>query len=332
MGAVGTTVSVIIPCYNEEGTLRELYERVQAQFALLQLKGEIVFVDDGSTDRSRAILRELAAADPDCRIIAFRRNSGKAAALQTGFAVARGEFVLTMDADLQDDPVEIPRFLEALQRADVVSGWKAIRHDPIGKTLPSRVFNAVVREVTGVKLHDMNCGFKGYRRQVVREVTLYGELHRFIPALAAARGFTIEELVVTHHPRRSGKSKYGWERFIRGLFDLVTVNYLNKYRFRPLHLFGSIGLLCILFSVALGALLSIYLTKAFGPPPPWHFFVWLFDAAVFTLGPVFIGLGMLAEGNLAAQFDRYPPPPIAECINLTDAKTSTAPGEVTHAG
>ncbi|MHB9025869.1 MAG: glycosyltransferase family 2 protein [Armatimonadota bacterium] len=331
MSASRPAVSVIIPCYNEEGTLRELYERIRAQFAQLELRGEIIFIDDGSTDGSRDIQRELATADPDCKVIAFRRNSGKAAALQVGFAAARGNYVLTMDADLQDDPVEIPRFLEALQRSDVVSGWKAIRHDPLGKTLPSRIFNAVVREVTGVKLHDMNCGFKGYRRQVVREVTLYGELHRFIPALAAARGFTVEELVVTHHPRRCGISKYGWERFVRGFFDLLTVNYLMKYRLRPLHYFGGIGLMCILFSLVLGAVLSLFLTiPKLYPPPPWHFYMWLFDAALFTMGPVFIGLGLLAESNLAAHFERYPPPPIAEVINVTDA--DAAPDEAAHAG
>ena len=322
-------VSVVIPCYNEVGTLSELHARIRAEFAELGVAAEILFIDDGSTDGSREQLRALAGMDPDCRVITFRRNSGKAAALQVGFEAARGEYILTLDADLQDDPHEIPRFLEALQRVDVVSGWKAHRHDPVGKTLPSRLFNATVRHVTGVQLHDMNCGFKGYRRAVLREVRLYGELHRFIPALAAARGFRIGELVVTHHARRSGVSKYGWERFLRGFFDLLTVRYITKYRFRPLHLFGSIAVGLFVFSLALGACLSLYLTvPQLSPPPPWHFYMWLLDAAFFTMSPLLLAMGMLAEGQLAASFALQPAPPIAECLNFP---TAADPAEVRHA-
>lgn len=324
MPAIEPTVSVIIPCFNEEGTVRELYSQVRAEFSQLALRAELIFIDDGSTDRTRELLRELAATDPDCRVVVFRRNSGKAAALQVGFRMARGEYILTMDADLQDDPHEIPRFLEALQRVDLVSGWKENRLDPLGKTLPSRLFNATVRRVTGVPLHDMNCGFKGYRRQVVQEVSLYGEMHRYIPALAAARGFRIEELAVTHHPRRSGVSKYGWERFLRGFFDLLTVAYLTKYRTRPLHLFGSIGLGCFLAAIAFGVSLSLYFTADEVNRSSWALLLWLVTGSLFTLGPVLMAIGLIAEGQLATLFRQTPPPPIAERINVTTDEATYA--------
>ncbi|HEX2951970.1 MAG TPA: glycosyltransferase family 2 protein [Armatimonadota bacterium] len=324
MSAIEPTVSVIIPCYNEEGSLHELYRRVRDEFTKLSLRAELIFIDDGSTDGTRAILREFAASDEDCRVIVFRRNSGKAAALNVGFRVARGEFILTMDADLQDDPAEIPRFLEALQRTDLVSGWKFNRLDPLGKTLPSRLFNATVRHVTGVQLHDMNCGFKGYRRQVVQEVSVYGELHRYIPALAAARGFRIEELAVTHHPRRTGVSKYGWERFTRGFFDLLTVVYITKYRTRPLHLLGNWALGSVLVGIIFGVGLSTYLN--FMRPTTWHYFLWLITGSLLTIGPLLLAIGLIAEGNLASTLHNVPQPPVAERINFP------AIDEVTHAG
>ncbi len=319
------TVSVVIPCYNEVGTLRELHTQLREVFTQLDIAAEILFIDDGSTDGSREALRELAAADADCRVIAFRRNCGKAAALDVGFRAARGEFVLTMDADLQDDPLEIPRFLAALQDVDVVSGWKATRHDPAGKTLPSRLFNATVRQVTGVKLHDMNCGFKGYRRQVLQEVTLYGELHRFIPALAAARGFRIGELIVTHHPRRSGVSKYGWERFVRGLLDLITVFYLTRYRYRPLHFFGGIGIGLSLFGLIYSLVLSAF--GGYYRQSDWRSFFWMIAFTSFIIGPLLVAIGLIAESQLAAGLRQLPEPPVVERINLPQAA-----GEVDHAG
>ena len=323
MSASEIAVSVVIPVFNEEGALPELYQRVRAQFVLLDLRAELLFIDDGSTDGSRAIIKEFAVLDPDCRLIAFRRNCGKAVALQLGFQAARGRYVLTMDADLQDDPNEIPRFLDALQRVDLVSGWKATRHDPLGKTLPSRIFNATVRRATGVQLHDMNCGFKGYRREVLREVTLYGELHRFIPALAAARGFSIEELVVTHHPRTTGVSKYGWERIPRGFFDLLTVVYLTKYRMRPLHFLGGAGLLSFFIGVIGGLLLSTYLWVTGNYP---YLLLDTLDIALLAAGPILLGVGLIAEGQLAATFAQAPPPPVVETVNFP------ASDEVTHAG
>jgi glycosyltransferase involved in cell wall biosynthesis len=330
MSASTIAVSVVIPCFNEEGTLRDLYEQIRAQFVALGLTAEIIFIDDGSTDQSRPMLREMAARDPLCRVILFRRNCGKAAALQVGFAAAQGEVVMTMDADLQDDPQEIPRFLEALREFDVVSGWKATRHDPIGKTLPSKLFNATVRKVTGVKLHDMNCGFKGYRRAVVREVTLYGELHRFIPALAAARGFTVGELAVTHHPRRSGVSKYGWERIIRGFLDLLTVVYLTKYRFRPGHLFGTWGIVSLLgsgvFAVLWGIIGMIGARANSGGIAMLALGSLGLASALLVLGATFLGLGLIAEAVLVSTFRQAPTPPISESLNLSPSD------EVAHAG
>ncbi len=323
MQASEPTVSVVIPCYNEVGSLRELHTRIRAEFTELAIRAEIIFIDDGSKDGSTDLLRELAAGDPDCRVIIFRKNSGKAAALETGFRVARGEIILTLDADLQDDPKEIPRFLDALTRADLVSGWKATRHDPLSKTLPSKLFNATVRNVTGVKLHDMNCGFKGYRRAVVQEMSVYGEMHRFLPALAAARGFRIAELAVTHHPRRSGVSKYGWERIIRGFLDLITVVYITRYRFRPLHLFGTWALGLFAFSILLTAALSIPISMGI-QQPPWYIMPWFLSLACFILAPILLAIGLLAEGVLANTFQQIPPPPIAERLNFAEEVRTNA--------
>jgi glycosyltransferase involved in cell wall biosynthesis len=298
-----------------------LHERLREEFAGLQVEAEIIFIDDGSTDGSRELLHDLAATDPRCRVVLFRRNCGKAAALQTGFRLAEGQYILTLDADLQDDPAEIPKFLAALQQADVVSGWKAERHDPLGKTFPSKIFNAVVRRFTGVNLHDMNCGWKGYRREVVQEITLYGELHRFIPALAASRGFSITEVIVTHHPRRSGKSKYGWERFLRGMLDLLTVVYLMKYRARPLHLMGGLGCMFTLVGLVLIGVLTAIVVSAGSPLPAWHVGLWLLPLALVIIGPVFIATGLLAEALLAHTLSNNPQPPVAEWLN-----THSTPG------
>jgi dolichol-phosphate mannosyltransferase len=243
-------LSIVIPVLNEAESLERLHEELSAVARANQYALQIIFIDDGSTDRSWSKIRALAESDPRVQGIRFRRNFGKAAALSAGFAAARGKYVLTLDADLQDDPAEIPRFLEKLEpNFDVVSGWKQVRHDPWHKVLPSRIFNWMVSTLTGVKLHDHNCGMKCYRREVVREVTLYGEFHRFIPVLAAARGFRIGEIVIQHRARRFGKSKYGIERLIKGFLDLLTVKFITGFGYRPLHLMGSIGLGAFLLGV-----------------------------------------------------------------------------------
>ena len=227
--------SVVIPLFNESGSLRPLMAELVRAFDQRGLGPvEFLFVDDGSHDGSWEVIRSLADRDPRIRAIRFRRNFGKAAALTAGFGAAGGSVVFTLDGDGQDDPAEIPRFLDALGGGlDVVSGWKRTRQDPWHKVGPSRVFNALVSALTGCRLHDHNCGFKAYRAEVLREVRIYGELHRFIPALAHARGFKIGEIEVHHRPRVHGRSKYGVARFLKGLLDLLTVRFLTRFAQRP---------------------------------------------------------------------------------------------------
>ena len=236
-------LSIVIPVLNEEESLAKLHEELSEVADSRGYAMEVIFVDDGSSDRSWEAIQRVAESDPRVRGIRFRRNFGKAAALSAGFAHARGELIMTLDADLQDDPREIPSFLAEMEKdLDVVSGWKKVRHDPWHKVLPSRVFNGMVSRLTGVKLHDHNCGMKCYRREVFDEVRLYGELHRFVPVLAAARGFRVGEVVVNHRARRFGRSKYGVTRFVKGFLDLLTVKFLTGFGQRPQHLLGTLGL------------------------------------------------------------------------------------------
>ena len=235
--------SLVIPVCNEEESLQALYKEIDDVAKSLEAKIELIFVDDGSSDSSWSIIETLAKEDSRVRGVRFRRNFGKAAALDVGFKTATLPIVMTLDADLQDDPREIPDFLRLIDSGlDVVSGWKKQRHDPWHKVLPSRVFNWLVSTLTGVKLHDHNCGMKCYRREIFDEITLYGELHRFIPVLAAARGYKIGEKVVQHRPRKFGKSKYGLNRFIKGFLDLLSVKFVTGYGQRPQHLLGTFGL------------------------------------------------------------------------------------------
>jgi len=250
-------ISVIVPILNERDNLPELYERLTGTLTDLNRAYEIVFVDDGSSDGSADLCRSLVQLNPCVTLVELRRHFGKATALQVGFQVAKGDVIITMDGDLQDDPVEIPRFLEALEGGvDLVSGWKKTRQDPITKTLPSKFFNLVTSIMTGIKLKDFNCGFKAYRREVVESLDLYGELHRYIPVLAHANGFRIGEIAVNHRPRCYGKSKYSFERFLRGAFDLLTVLFLGSFKRRPLHLFGLIGMAFC----AVGFTIDLYLS------------------------------------------------------------------------
>lgn len=237
-------LSLVIPVFNERESLAALFAEIAEVAKSLDERVEVILVDDGSKDGSWEAIREMAAADDRVRGIRFRRNFGKAAALQAGFQSTRGAIVMTLDADLQDDPHEIPNFLSTIRGGlDVVSGWKKLRLDPWHKVFPSRVFNRLVGWMTGVHLHDHNCGFKAYRAEVLREVQLYGELHRFVPILAAGRGFQVGELVIHHRPRKFGRSKYRWQRFVKGFLDLFTVHFLTKFGRRPQHLLGSYGLL-----------------------------------------------------------------------------------------
>jgi dolichol-phosphate mannosyltransferase len=298
-------ISIVIPVYNEKESLVVLHEEIVQTAQRANLDLEIVFVDDGSTDGSWEVIAALAHDHPAVRGIRFRRNFGKAAALSAGFHAARGDIILTLDADLQDDPAEIPRFLEALaQGRDVVSGWKKKRHDPWHKVGPSRVFNFLVSWLTGVKLHDHNCGMKCYRAAIFREVRLYGELHRFIPVLAAARGFKVGEIEINHRRRRFGHSKYGVRRFVKGFLDLLTVKFLTGFGQRPQHLLGSIGLVSFLA----GAVGMIYLAVT------WFIRLWdetaflpLHDRPLLTysVAALLLGAQMMSIGFLAEMITAY---------------------------
>ena len=284
-------LSILIPIFNEEATLRPLHQRLQE--TLVEEPFEVIFIDDGSVDRSRLILAELALQDDRVRVISFARNFGKSRALAAGFRESRGEIVITLDADLQDDPAEIPKLLALIDRGyDLVSGWKRDRRDPFSKVMPSRCFNWLTARLTGIRLHDFNCGFKAYRRQVVEQLQIYGELHRFIPALAYWQGFRVAEVPVVHHPRRSGVSKYGPGRFLAGFFDLFTVLFLTRFKDKPLHLFGSIGLICL----ASGFAINLYLSWIWlGGQPIGTRPLLQLGILLMVMGIQFGSIGLLAE-------------------------------------
>ena len=250
-------ISVVVPLLDEEHTLATLYAEIATGLEAHNDEFEVVFVDDGSTDGSMSVLTRLHDEVPNVVVVHLRRNFGKAAALQAGFIEARGDVIVTIDADLQDDPTEIPKLLAKLDEGfDLVSGWKTRRNDPFLRRAFSRVFNWATGAVSGVHLHDVNCGLKAYRAEVLHGIRIYGELHRFIPVLAAYRGFRIAEIPVNHRARQHGRSRYGPERYLRGFFDLLSVTFMGRYRHRPLHLFGGVGLLM----GALGFVFLLYLT------------------------------------------------------------------------
>jgi glycosyltransferase involved in cell wall biosynthesis len=288
-------ISVVIPVLNEHESVEQLYFELVDVFQSMELATyEIVFIDDGSTDGTFDVLRSLHDVDPYVKIIQFRRNFGKSAALAAGFDVASGDIIFTMDGDLQDNPEEIPCFLEALAAGyDLVSGWKYPRHDPLSKTLPSSIFNWVVRRMTGVRLHDFNCGFKAYRRAVTEDLVLYGELHRYIPVLAHQRGYRVTEIKVKHRSRAHGHSKFGARRFARGFFDFLTVLFLGVYTWRPLHLFGWLGG----GSFASGFLINLYLTILWvgGERPIGDRPLLMLGVLLMIVGLQFLSIGLLAE-------------------------------------
>jgi glycosyltransferase involved in cell wall biosynthesis len=286
-------ISIVIPLHNEERSIALLYDDLQAALEPLGQEWEAVFVDDGSVDGSFAALTRLHDANENIRVVRLRRNFGKAAALAAGFGQARGEIVVTIDADLQDDPAEIPRLLVKLDEGfDLVSGWKTRRRDPLRRRVLSRIFNWVTGRMSGLRLHDMNCGLKAYRAEVVRGMPLYGELHRFIPVLAQYRGFRVAELPVNHRPREHGRSRYGVERYIRGFLDLLTVSFIGRYRHRPLHLFGGLGLILGLLGVAILVYLTIVkaLGHAIGERP-----LLTLGVLLVVVGLQFFSLGLISE-------------------------------------
>jgi glycosyltransferase involved in cell wall biosynthesis len=286
-------ISVVVPVHDEERTVALLFDELQSALDPLDEPWEAVFVDDGSTDGSFAALTRLHSTQDNVRVVRLRRNFGKAAALAAGFANAQGDVVVTIDADLQDDPAEIPRLLAKLDEGfDLVSGWKAHRRDPITRRALSKIFNWVTGRVSGLRLHDLNCGLKAYRAEVVQGLRLYGELHRFIPVLAHYRGHRIAELPVNHRPREHGRSRYGVERYLRGFLDLLTVSFIGRYSHRPLHLFGGLGL--GLGTLGLGVLVYLTILKiggeAIGRRP-----LLILGVLLVVVGLQFFSLGLISE-------------------------------------
>ncbi|WP_425399597.1 glycosyltransferase family 2 protein [Aeoliella sp.] len=296
-----TPITVVIPAFNEAESLRELHQQLHDVAAANDYRLRIVMVDDGSTDDTWQTIEKLSADDANLLGVRFRRNFGKAAALTAGFDVAEDPYVVTMDADLQDDPAELPLLLKKLNEGfDVVSGWKIHRQDPWHKTLPSKVFNKLVGWLTGVKLHDHNCGFKLYRREVFNEVRIYGELHRFVPVLASARGFKVGEVPVNHRPRKFGHSKYGFMRIFKGLLDLFTVKFITGFGQRPQHLLGATGLVAFLVGFVILSYLAVMwcVSRIWTDIPEVHLHetaALYYALASFLIGGQFLSVGLLGE-------------------------------------
>lgn len=287
-------ISVVIPLFNEEESIPELHTQLTETLMSIGGKYELIFIDDGSSDNSFGVLQNLKKKDFRIKIIRFRRNYGKSAALMVGFKTALGNFIITMDADLQDDPSEIPNIIKKLnQNLDIVSGWKKKRFDPITKTIPSKFFNFVTQKMTGINIHDFNCGLKGYRREVVKNISVYGELHRYIPVLAHWQGFSVGELIVNHRRRKYGVTKFGVSRFFRGFLDLVTVLFTTRYFSRPLHLFGTWGA----FSAIIGTAITLYLTfeKYLNNTPISNRPLFIVALILIIVGVQFVSIGLLGE-------------------------------------
>jgi len=296
-------LSVVIPLFNEEDSLPELHAQLSLALQRLGREYELLFVDDGSTDRSFERLAKLRAQDPRLKAVQFRRNYGKSAALDEGFRRAQGDIIVTLDADLQDDPAEIPKLLEKLGEGyDLVSGWKQKRQDRWTKRLASRVFNRVTAALSGIPIHDFNCGLKAYRREVIEAIRVYGQLHRFLPALAGWQGFRVGEVPVRHRPRKYGKTKFGVSRYAAGLFDLITVMFLNKFNKRPLHLFGILGLLFFLAGATITGYLAyqrlVHLAYLTNRP------VLFLGILLIIVGGQFISIGLLGEMITESQKER----------------------------
>jgi len=286
-------VSIVVPVYNEADSIEPLVAEIDTAMGELGRPYEVVFVDDGSDDGTFGVLETLAQRHPGVRVVKLRRNFGKSAALTHGFAVACGEIVVTMDGDRQDDPAEALKLIARLEEGyDLVSGWKQSRQDPISKTVPSRLFNWTVRRATGLTLHDFNCGLKVYRREVLDAISIYGELHRYIPVVAAQQGFRVTEERVAHRRRAAGRSKYGWQRYMRGYLDLLTVLFLGRYHSRPQHLFGGLGTLMILAGFAILVYMTVLkiLGEAIGDRP-----LLLLGVLLVIVGIQLLSVGLLGE-------------------------------------
>lgn len=286
-------ISLVVPLFNEEESILPLINEIRKAIKPLNKPYEVIFVDDGSTDGSLKIIKDAAKTDNRLKFISFRKNYGKSAALQVGFKAATGDAILTMDADLQDDPHEIPNLLKKLDEGfDLCSGWKKERFDPFIKKFSSRFFNFVTRIISGIKIHDFNCGLKAYRREVVQNLNVYGELHRYVPVLAKWQGFTVTEIPVKHHKRRYGKTKFGISRFFKGFIDLITVTFVARYVKRPMHFFGFLGAL----SFFIGLIVNGYLTVEWIAGRPLSNRPMLFlGMLLIIVGVQFFSVGLLGE-------------------------------------
>lgn len=288
------TLSVVIPLYNEEENIRILHEKLKEVLEKLNMDYEIIYVDDGSTDNTLSVLEEIQLADPMVMVLSFRRNFGQTAAFAAGFDFARGDVVITMDGDLQNDPRDIPKLLQLIETNDLVSGWRKNRKDPFfSRRLPSMIANWLISKVTGVKLRDYGCSLKAYRRDVIKNLRLYGEMHRFIPAVASWYGVRVAEVETTHHPRLRGKSKYGITRTVKVVLDLITVKFLQSFSTKPLQFFGTFGIaggflgFLILFYLSIE---KIFLQRPIGGRP-----MLLLGTLLVIVGIQFIGMGLLGE-------------------------------------
>ncbi len=287
-------LSVVIPVLNEEGSLPQLTKELIENLSEYE-KWEVIFVDDGSGDGSTVWLTELCSKEKNFKMIQFFKNYGKSAALSEGFKVANGEYIITMDADLQDDPSEIKNLIKKLNEGwDVVSGWKKTRLDPLGKRLPSKIFNFITRLITGIKIHDFNCGIKGYRQSVVKSIDIYGGLHRYIPVLAGQNKFRVTEIIVNHRSRLHGSSKYGGSRLLHGFFDLITILFLNRFIQQPLHLFGSFGIGLLTIGFIIESFVLYYKYWLYEPFSK-HFALLTLGVMLIVIGFQFFSIGLLGE-------------------------------------
>lgn len=317
-------VSIVIPLLDEEESLNELHQRIVEVCTSHDFTYEIIFVDDGSRDQSYQVIQDLAAKDENVKALRFRKNYGKSAALSAGFRQVRGQFVFTMDADLQDDPAEIPGMIaKAKEGFDLVSGWKKHRHDPLEKRLPSKFFNKVTALLTGIPIHDFNCGLKVYRRAVTQDIQVYGELHRFLPVLAKWQGYRIGEKVVQHHARQHGVSKFGLARYYRGFFDLLTVLFITRFLKRPMHLFGGLGTISAFIGFIILGYLSIgwFMGHPIGQRP-----LFFLGILMVIVGIQFFTMGFIGEmiTNLKSEQQQYS---VQETLNIDSIPRNNQTGE-----
>ncbi len=293
------SLSFVIPAKDEEGSVGPLYKEISEVMKKIKLPYQIIFVDDGSQDKTFQNLKKIKKQDRRVKVVRLRGNFGKSIALQTGFDEARGDIIFTLDADLQDNPREIGRFLKKISEGyDLVSGWKKVRHDPsLSKVLPSRILNSLTRYLTKVPIHDTNCGFKAYKKEVVKNLNLYGELYRFIPIIASKQNYLVGEIIVDHRPRKYGKTKYGWTRGVKGILDLLTIVFITGYMKRPGHFFGTLGL----SSFTIGFLVGLYITylRVTTGGIASHQPLLIFGLLLMIVGVQLISTGLLAEMMLA---------------------------------